>query len=132
MKTRFMFFIFIMLSAAFGITVFTQGKISTGDAVFAEWTPNGWYHGTVGEPCEKGFTVNFDDGDVKCCEPGQIVADRVPSADGVSPGMKVLAKWSNGKFYPGTVKSLSEGTYLINFDDGDKGSVTIEGLRLRN
>lgn len=104
--------------------------LKTGTVVWAEWTPNAWYHGKIASGCDNGYNINFDDGDKKCCTIQQIAVDIAPSKNSVSSGTKVLAKWSNGKFYPGTVNSVSEGSYTIHFDDGDKGSVDISQIRL--
>lgn len=122
---------YLLLALMFSLLSLPAFAQQTGDIVWAEWQTNGWYHGTVGEPCGAGFTVNFDDGDVKCCTTAQIVADAVPSAAQVKAGSRVLALWTDGHFYPGTVKAVSGKDYLIDFDDGDKGKATLEQIRLR-
>ncbi len=58
MSKRILFFILFSWLASAAFPAFAQ---QTGDIVWAEWQTNGWYHGTVGEPCGAGFTVNFDD-----------------------------------------------------------------------
>jgi len=111
-----------------GASTFNQG-----DIVFAEWVVNGWYHGTVGDECGDGsYMILFDDGDTKCCNAGLIVKDVIPSASNALPGKEVLALWSDGKYYPGTIGVISDGYYYIRFNDGDKGKVTLDQLRLRD
>ena len=131
MKIRLISMLLMFISVA----VFTgiasaQTKYKADTVVYAEWVKNGWYHGKIGAECEKGFTINFDDGDVKCCTEKEIVADVVPGAAEVKTGSKVLAQWSDGKFYPGKVAKIEGDNYSINFDDGDKGNVTIDKIRL--
>ena len=130
----------MLVVAIFTITFIVPMNISgsagqtlqPGDIVFAEWSSNGWYHGTVGDACGGGkYMVLFDDGDKKCCSINQIVIDAVPPADSVSEGTPVLAQWSDGKFYPGKVISIDGEVYNISFDDGDQGQAGLEQIRLR-
>lgn len=107
------------------------GNFKPGEAVYAEWTPNGWYHGKIDKQCEVGWHIAFDDGDRKCCTPAQIVKDVVPDASKVKVGSKVLAQWQNNRFYPGKVSAISGGVYSISFDDGDKGTAKLSQIRLR-
>jgi hypothetical protein len=108
-----------------------RSALQPGMAVYAEWTPNSWYHGKIQTISEKGAFVLFDDGDKKECAPSQVAADRIPAAGEIALGSKVLAQWSDGRFYPGTIAAISAGTYQVNFDDGDKGQASIGQLRLR-
>jgi hypothetical protein len=128
-------FIFFMLSILFfrvNNTVSADKIIKPGDIVFAEWVVNGWYHGTVGSVCgEEMYTILFDDGDTKCCGKDQIVHDRIPNKNTITMGTTVLAQWTDGKFYPGTIVKIENDYYYINFDDGDKSTVTLSQLRLR-
>jgi hypothetical protein len=124
-------FVMIFFTASIAGTVLSETKISTGDTVFAEWRPNSWYHGKVGTACAQGFTINYDDGDVKCCTISQIVADVIPAASAVKVGARVLALWGNGSYYPGTVSAIAGNEYSINFEDGDKGKATLDHIRLR-
>ncbi len=107
------------------------GGYKVGDAVFAEWVTNGWYHGKIAKTCDAGWHIAFDDGDQKCCSLTQIVKDAVPAANKVKVGKKVLAQWSNGRYYPGRVTAIAGGSYTIKFDDGDQGAVTLNQIRLR-
>lgn len=123
---------FIML-LTFTTGISASSEISTGDIVFAEWQTNGWYHGTVEDICgEDSFMIFYDDGDTKCCPAGIIVKDVIPPKTSVLPGKRVLAQWSDGRYYPGTVSVISGDTFNINFDDGDKGKVTLDQIRLRD
>jgi len=131
-----LFFIFFAVSFLITSTITlssAESNIKPGDIVFAEWEKNGWYHGTVGEECGNGrFMILFDDGDTKCCTTYVIVPDVIPPKTSVLPGKAVLAQWSDGKYYPGTVSVTNEDIYNINFDDGDKGKVTLNQIRLRD
>ncbi len=123
----------LLLPFAFTAGISASSEISPGDIVFAEWQVNGWYHGTVGDLCEEdSFMIFFDDGDTKCCPSSIIVKDVIPPKTSVLPGKRVLAQWSDGRYYPGTVSVISGDTFNINFDDGDKGKVTLSQIRLRD
>jgi len=99
-----------------------------GAIVWAQWTPNSWYHGRVARTCPGGLHVQFDDGDVACRSFAQIAVDQ--GARTVHPNARVLAPWRNGRFYPGRVVSrFPNGLYQIRFDDGAVGSVALRSLR---
>jgi len=122
--------VFLLLLTNF--IAIAESEIKSGDVVFAEWVSNGWYHGTVGDECgNNSFTILFDDGDTKCCLKEIIVPDIIPRKMSVLPGKKVLAQWSNGRFYPGIVSGINGDVYNINFDDGEKGKVTLDQIRIR-
>jgi hypothetical protein len=122
----------ILVAIAVGSALAGGGGFSNGDVVWAEWTSNGWYHGKVDKTCDAGWHVQFDDGDQKCCTGAQIVKDVPPDPSKVKVGSKVLAQWTNQKYYPGKVAAIAGGDYSINFDDGDKGKVKISQIRLKN
>jgi hypothetical protein len=42
----------------------------------------------------------------------------------VKVGDKVQGKWSDGRFYPGTVAKIGKGRFFIKYDDGDQGWTT--------
>jgi len=43
----------------------------------------------------------------------------------------VLAQWTNNKYYPGSVTAIAGADYSIQFNDGDKGKVKLNQIRLR-
>lgn len=43
-------------------------------------------------------------------------------------GTRVLAQWSDGYWYPGTVTGISGGQYFIAYDDGDSAALYIDRL----
>ena len=121
--------VILMLTMAASAAMAADYKV--GDVVWAEWVPNGWYHGKITKSCNVGWHVLFDDGDQKCCTPMQLAKDVVPAAADVKVGASVLSQWSDGKYYPGTVTAISGTMYSVQYDDGDKGQVTLQQLRLR-
>jgi hypothetical protein len=101
-----------------------------GDAVWAQWLPNDWYHGQADKKCSIGLHVAFDDGDQADRPLGLIVVDRAPKKEDVKVGTHLLARWTGGKVYPGTVQRVTPaGKYAIQFDDGDSATVGLEDLR---
>jgi hypothetical protein len=44
-----------------------------------------------------------------------------PAADTLKVGDRVMARWTNGSWYPGKIVAIStDGKYDVNYDDGDK------------
>ena len=111
--------------------VLAQDAPKEGDVVWAEWQNNAWFHGKITKKTEKGFHIEFDDGDMADVELSQLALDKEPAKDQVKKGTRVLAKWSNDHFYPGKVGDVKEdGSYHIEFDDGDHGDAALKDLRL--
>jgi len=46
-----------------------------------------------------------------------------PSDGALAPGARVAAKWTDGKWYFGTITEVDDGRYAIDYADGDKGTV---------
>lgn len=101
-----------------------------GDVVFAKWEEVGWYHGKIDGRCDGGFHVLFDDKDKGCIKAADLALDRVPEPEQVRVGVRVLARWDDGRFYPGKVAEIKGRSALIAYDDGDKGEAGIGDLRI--
>lgn len=56
------------------------------------------------------------------------------SETSLTPGSRVLAKWLDGYFYPGTIttKQYKNGRYLVTFDDGDKRRIPRENIIVKD
>ena len=121
---------FAVLAAFFVSATAAARAPEVGDVVFAEWQPGDWYHGKADARCDGGLHVLFDDKDKACIKLAGIVLDRVPEPEDVRVGVRVLARWDDGKFYPGKVAELRGRTAIIAYDDGDKGDAGIGDLRL--
>lgn len=126
-----------------GLAAFGQ-SFEIGDAIWAQWTPNDWYPGTLVEETALGYVVVFadvtdvegvaDDLPTSAEIPTSlIVLDRVPEASDVILGTRVLALWpDDGWYYPATVVTeANEGLYNVVFDDHDVTVADLTGLRLR-
>ncbi|NCS92459.1 MAG: DUF4537 domain-containing protein [Leptospira sp.] len=98
--------------------------------VWAKWSDEKWYLGILAGSCPKGKIVLFEDGDMSCTMNSKIVQDILPGSKDVKYGSRVLAKWRNGKYYPGTVSQIENKNYTILFDDEEKLSVELKDLRL--
>jgi hypothetical protein len=103
-----------------------------GDKVWAQWRPNDWYHGKVSKACPTGLHVVFDDGDEADLSVTLIGLDQAPKKNEVKVGSRVLAQWTDGKLYPGTVTKLADGKYDILFDDSDTTTVGLGQILLLN
>ena len=55
-----------------------------------------------------------------------------PSVTGLKVGERVDGLWSDNRWYPGKAGSVNaDGTYFINFDDGDKAALDGQHVRRR-
>jgi hypothetical protein len=106
------------------------GDIPSGAVVWAEWSKNSWYHGTIERDCDAGKHVLFDDGYAACIKTTSLALDRVPQAEEIRAGTRVLAPWPVSRLYPGEVVSVGGGRAEIAYDDGDAGSAPLGELRL--
>ncbi|MBX3720476.1 MAG: DUF4537 domain-containing protein [Turneriella sp.] len=131
MKRHSLRWIFVALFIGVTTVFAWKTKFAAGLAVWAEWKPNAWYHGTIAESCAEGWLFHFDDGDKKCCPAADIAADTIPAAGDVRKGSKVVAEWTDMRYYPGKISAVSGDSYSIQFEDGDKRDVDISKIRLR-
>ncbi|MDA3948158.1 MAG: hypothetical protein PF508_02940 [Spirochaeta sp.] len=120
----------VLLILAAG-TVVAQTELQPGTVVFGEWFENQWYRGTVQESCRGGFIIRAETGETKCVSLNKIVLDVVPETGQVTQGVPVLAEWAPGQFYPGVVSAIRGSSYDIQYDDGDRSTVRLTGLRLQ-
>jgi hypothetical protein len=109
-----------------------EPELQRGTVVFAEWFENQWYNGTVEEPCDDGYRILAETGEIKCVPLDGLVLDVVPEAEDVDTGVAVLAQWGAGLFYPGTVSAINGDSYDIQYDDGDRSTVRLDQLRIRD
>ena len=109
-------------------TAATSTTPKVGDSVWAQWRPNSWHHGKVDRSCPAGIHVRFDDGDEACVHSSMTADDAPPVAGKLSLGARVLAKWTDGKYYPATIRSVAK-KYGVLFDDRAKLAVPLAELR---
>ena len=104
--------------------------MQVGDIVFAYWEPVSMYFiGTAVEydNTQKGgaYLIIFADGDQK------VIPQALIKPFNLSVGYKVIAKWKNGKYYPGTVNKIIGRAAYIHYDDGDKGWCPFSGIAIK-
>lgn len=121
----------VLMAVASGLG-FAETELQPGTVVFGEWFENQWYRGTIQEPCSGGYAIRAETGETKCVPLDKIVLDVLPEASAVSRNAAVLAEWAPGQFYPGVVSSIDGGSYDIQYDDGDRSTVRLDGIRLRD
>ncbi len=124
----------LLLSVLFSASsVVAQPIPEVGDRVWAQWTPNAWFPGTVGRTMDVGLHIEFEDGDKADLPVSLVVPDRNPNATAVTVGSRVIARWHDNRYYPGTVTSIANQHYDIAFDDGDvRNRLTIDQIRMIN
>ena len=120
----------VLMVVAAGLAV-AETELQPGTVVFGEWFENQWYRGAIQEPCGGGYAIRAETGETKCVPLNKIVLDVVPEASAVSRNAAVLAEWAPGQFYPGVVSSIDGGSYGIQYDDGDRSTVRLDGIRLQ-
>lgn len=126
------FILFMTAGLLLGTACFSQ-ELKSGDSVWAQWKPNDWHHGKIGEKTSLGFMVAFDDGDKADLPTALIVFDRPAQDEQLRIGARVLARWTDGRYYPGTVTARTSGSdCAIRFDDGATLTVSPLNLRLLN
>ena len=99
------------------------------DRVEAYFRPeNKWYPATVHSPNDDGtYSVNYDDEYFEPDLPANLVRPlkrrkvaAPPAAGAYQIGDRVEARYMDGNWFPGKVKTChKEGTYAIKFDDDD-------------
>ena len=92
------------------------------DRVWAEWSTNNWYLGTVTETCTDGdkeaWTVEFDDSGDGCYALGQILADEPPTGT-LKVGDPVIGFWAtDSHYYTAEIAEVSDEGYKIKYYDG--------------
>ena len=90
--------------------------VEVGDTVLAFFEPaNAYFIGTAVEKADGGFRIVFEDGDTAIVPAGKI------RKKDIKVGTAVIAKWTDGKYYPGKVAKVVGRAFYIHYDDGDKG-----------
>jgi hypothetical protein len=91
-----------------------------GDTVAAKWTDGNYWLATVEKVEPAGVTVKYTDDNTT--NTVSVTEIRPIAVKSWSVGDKVLAVWSSGRFYPGTVEKAAGSTYTIKWDDGSTPS----------
>jgi hypothetical protein len=97
-----------------------------GELVLAFWkNSDAYFFATIVEQKDEQCYVVFADGDQ-----GWVPTPKIKKLE-LKEGLKVMAKWSNGSFYPGTIAKMVSGAFYIHFDDGDKGWTSLAGIAIK-
>ena len=84
--------------------------------MLAWWAPgDAYFVGTVAEKQAGGYFIVFEDGDTTVVPEGKI------RKNDIKVGTAVIARWSDGQYYPGRVAKIVGRALYIHYDDGDKG-----------
>jgi hypothetical protein len=99
----------------------SKANVRVGKTVYGNWKNKGlYYEGTVTSRDGDKIHIVYTDGDEEDTTIGLIrMKLEHPAAKEV--GCRVFGRWSpDGYWYPGTVKAIKDGKYLLGFDDHDK------------
>lgn len=101
-------------------------KFPVGTKIEAKWKGGSFYKGTIAAFNADGtYAVNYDDGDKEAAvKEANIKLQEVAPVTTFKVGDKVEAHWKGGQtWWKGTIAAVNaDGTYNINYDDGDKES----------
>lgn len=102
-------------------------KYAVGTKVEARWKGGMWYKGTVAAIAADGtYSINYDDGDKESSVKESNIKLQAVAAPAAAykVGDKVDAHWKGGQvWWKATISKVNaDGTYDVNFDDGDKES----------
>ena len=112
----------------------TAPKYKAGDKVEALWKGSSFFKGTIALVNADGtYNINYDDGDKE----SNVKESNIKALSTVimtyKVGDKVEAQWKGGSaFFKGVIKTANtDGTYAIDYDDGDKETnVKADKIRL--
>jgi hypothetical protein len=97
-----------------------------GETVLAWWEPNSIYFvGTVVEEEGSRRLVVFED-----AEQAWVNSSQLKAMD-IVRGSRVMARWRDGKYYPGRVSRIVGRALFIEYDDGDSGWTSWAGIAAR-
>jgi hypothetical protein len=108
-------------------------KFAAGDAVEARFGgKKKWYAGKILKVLDGArYEVEYDDGDVEKGVDEEMIRARAaaPAAGAFAVGAKVECRYKGKKrYYAGVVAAYEDGTYAIDYDDGEKESGVSEEL----
>jgi hypothetical protein len=96
-------------------------NVHVGDDVQADWENKGlYYSGTVTSRDGDRIHIQYDDGDEEDTSLARIRL-KLAAPDGKEVDCRVFGRWaSDGYLYPGAIKDIKDGKYLVHFDDSDE------------
>ncbi len=96
-------------------------NLKEGDDVQANWENKGLYYpGRVTSRHGDRIHIVYDDGDEEDTTIARIRL-KLAAPNGKEVGCRVFGRWAaDGYWYPGTVKEVKDGKYLVHFDDTDE------------
>jgi hypothetical protein len=98
---------------------------AAGDTVAATWTDGNLYLATVTAIDGDSVTVEYsDDGSSATVQSAEV---RPIPATSFAAGDRVLAVWSNGRFYAGEITEANGTSYVVAWDDGSEPSTVDAG-----
>lgn len=123
-------FMLIVLASKASFAIADETWPKAGDNVLAQFRPNDWRAANVAKAGADGtFLVRFDEKTALHLPPCLVAIDQAPAAKNIKLGTRVVALFTDGKFYSGTVWGLTNKKYEVQFDDGDELAVAAADLR---
>jgi len=109
--------------------------IANWDRIIARWTTNKYYRGKVSLITRDQISVLLDDGDKithRLDDVAAVLPDEAPTVDQVNLATHIVARWQGSKkYFIGFVTGKpSSSIYEVTFDDGDRGTYTLNQLRI--
>jgi hypothetical protein len=86
-----------------------------GGTVLGWWAESqAYFIATIVEKQGTDFVVVFEDGDM-----ATLPADKIKE-NTLKVGSKVVSRWTDGEYYPGTISKAVGRAFYIKYDDGDE------------
>jgi hypothetical protein len=100
--------------------------VDVGDTVLAWWAPGrAYFVATAVEKADGGYLVVFEDGD------RAVVPERMIRKYDLKVGSAVIAKWTDGRYYPGKIAKVVGRAFYVHYDDGDKGWAPLSWIAVK-
>lgn len=107
-------------------TPVAAAEVGVGDTVLAYWKEgDAYFIGTAVEKMGGGFLIVFEDGDTAVVDKSKV------RSNDIKVGSKVIARWTDGEYYNGTVAKVVGRAFYIHYDDGDKGWAPFSWIAVR-
>lgn len=129
-KIFWLFNLFIFCFLAISCYAVSESDVRPGMRVAAKWSDGNWYMATVDSIAVNSCDVSYADGTKGSVSYNDVTL--IPNDIFLRPGEKVLAVWSNARFYAGTVQSVAADGAVIQWEDGSASSKVSFGKIIKN
>jgi len=106
---------------AFAVNAGTAPNFTVGKTVAAKWSDDNYYLAKIKAVTDGKYEIDYEDGSQGTVSEEEM--KEIPAKPVLNVGDKVLAVWSGGKFYSGTVEEVKAKGAIVKWDDGSEPSM---------